>query len=315
MLKDASRARSLAFHAGAASVLRPRVHAVFACEAATRAGDPDAGIHDMRVAAKRLREALRLFAPAFRKKDAKRHLRWVGEINAALGEVRDVDVLEKRLTKRAAKLGAPAGLDDLLARLARRRDGGRSWLVFLLDRVQERMLAAKLEATLVRVAAERTADEPTLERFAVDAILTRLAKVRRRWERVRLDGREESFHRVRIANKHLRYAIEPFVDFLPPAVKDAGRVARRFHDALGDLHDEDVFLHAVETEICCAKPGDRPAWERFARDAQTRRRRYFARTLALADTLMATGWRTLEDALRADAEIAAAEPGADATRH
>ncbi len=313
MPKDA--ARGLAFHAGAASVLRPRVHAVFACEAATRAGDPDAGIHDMRVAAKRLREALRLFAPAFRKKDAKRHLRWIGEINAALGDVRDVDVLEARLTKRAAKLGAPAGLDDLLARLARRRDGGRSWLVFLLDRVQGRMLAAKLEATLVRVAAERTADEPTLERFAVDAILTRLAKVRRRWERVRLDAREESFHRARIANKHLRYAIEPFVDFLPPAVKDTGRIARRFHDALGDLHDEDVFLHAVETEICCSKPGDRPAWERLARDAQTRRRRYFARTLALADTLLATGWRTLEDALRAEAETAPAEPGTDATRH
>src|SRR5271154_6833393 len=102
--------RELPFRKGAARILGPLVRAVFAHEEDTRAGDPEAGVHDMRVATKRLREALRLSLPAFRKKDARKHLAWVEEINDALGEVREIDVLVKKLSKRAAALGEPAGM-------------------------------------------------------------------------------------------------------------------------------------------------------------------------------------------------------------
>src|SRR3981189_3831522 len=56
-----------------------------------RGGDSRKGIHDLRVAAKRFREAFRLFRPVLRKKTFRRHREWIEEVNDALGEGRDRD--------------------------------------------------------------------------------------------------------------------------------------------------------------------------------------------------------------------------------
>ena len=57
-----------------------------------RSGDSKKGIHDLRVAVKRFREAFRLFRPVLRKKTFRRHRDWIEDLNDALGEVRDRDV-------------------------------------------------------------------------------------------------------------------------------------------------------------------------------------------------------------------------------
>ena len=71
-----------------AAILPPKVADVVALEDAVREGSVD-GVHDMRIATKRLREATKLFLPAFGRKRMKRHLGHLEQLNDALGAVRD----------------------------------------------------------------------------------------------------------------------------------------------------------------------------------------------------------------------------------
>src|SRR2546422_2765716 len=89
-----------------------------------RGGDSRKGIHDLRVAVKRFREAFGLFRPVLRKKTFRRHREWIEDLNDALGEVRDRDVALVQLEKLTAGLAEPPrGMADLLARLESERLG------------------------------------------------------------------------------------------------------------------------------------------------------------------------------------------------
>lgn len=65
------------------------------------------GVHDMRVATRRLRAALEVFAPCFPKSDHARVLKEVKAIADALGERRDRDVAILSLTSFAAEMPTP----------------------------------------------------------------------------------------------------------------------------------------------------------------------------------------------------------------
>jgi CHAD domain-containing protein len=65
------------------------------------------GVHDMRVATRRLRAALEVFAPCFPKDEHKRILKEVKALADALGERRDRDVAIRSLTGFAAEMPAP----------------------------------------------------------------------------------------------------------------------------------------------------------------------------------------------------------------
>src|SRR2546428_8218202 len=87
-----------------------------------RSGGSKKGIHDLRVAVKRFREALRLFRPVLRKKTFRRHREWIEDLNDALGEVRDRDVALVELRKLTAGLAEPPrSVADRVARLESER--------------------------------------------------------------------------------------------------------------------------------------------------------------------------------------------------
>src|SRR5258706_6958911 len=89
-----------------------------------RSADSKKGIHDLRVAVKRFREAIRLFRPVLRKKTFRRHREWIEELNDALGEVRDRDVALVQLRKLTAGLAErPGSVAELPARLESERLG------------------------------------------------------------------------------------------------------------------------------------------------------------------------------------------------
>src|SRR5258706_225211 len=102
-----------------------------------RGVDSEKGIHDLRVAVKRFREAFRLFRPVLRMKTFRRHRDWMKDLNDALGEVRERDVALTELRKLTAGLGEPpASVGGLLARLAAERIGAAGALAAMLDRLQ-----------------------------------------------------------------------------------------------------------------------------------------------------------------------------------
>ncbi len=212
----------------------------------TRLGEVEP-LHQMRVGTRRLRSDLRTFRELTDPDWAaslRADLKWLG---AALGDVRDLDVLRGRLRESGA--GLDPHLEGLFDTLAARREVARERLlgalrstryVTLLDRLVEAAAAPPLTAA---------ADAPSRD------VLPPL--VRRSWKKLAQAGRgladaspDEDFHEVRKRAKQARYAAEA----VAPAIgKARGPQAKRFAEAaadlqevLGDLQDSVVAKEAIE---------------------------------------------------------------------
>jgi CHAD domain-containing protein len=250
-----------------------------------RSGDSKKGIHDLRVAVKRFREAFRLFRPALRKKTFRTHREWIEDLNDALGEVRDRDVAIARLRKLTAGLAEPPGsVAGLLARLESERLGAIDALAAMLGRLQLEGLPAQLAARIELIEQETVSGRLTYE-FARERVNERLLDVRARWTAARREATPESLHRARIGNKRLRYAIEPFSRMLGKEVRRLYRTASRFHDVLGDVHDADSMAVMLETSMAGALKPERSAWEGLSVKVIRARRVALRKAFSLADKL------------------------------
>jgi CHAD domain-containing protein len=246
---------------------------------------PKRGIHDLRVAVKRFREAFRLFRPALRKKTFRKHREWIEELNDTLGEVRDRDVALSRLRRLADGAAPPnASLAELIARLESERLGAADALSALIARLQLEGLTAELAAAIDAIEPPAKSAQTTLE-FARERVRERLLDMRGRWADARRQATPESLHRARIRNKRLRYAIEPFSRMLGKEVRRLYRSASRFHDVLGDLHDADTMAVMLETAMARAPGPERRNWEGLAVKVARSRRVALRRAFALADAI------------------------------
>jgi len=250
-----------------------------------RSGDSKKGIHDLRVAVKRFREAFRLFRPVLRKKTFRKHREWIEDLNDALGEVRDRDVALVRLRKLTAGLAEPpSSVVGLQARLESERLGSAHALGAMLDRLRLEGVPAQLAARIESLELEAASGQPTYE-FARERVRERLLDVRARWTAARQEATPESLHRVRIGNKRLRYAIEPFSRMLGKEVRRLYRSASRFHDVLGDLHDADSMAVMLETSMAGASQAERRGWEGRSVKVIRGRRVALRKAFSLADKL------------------------------
>ena len=105
-------------------------------------------VHDMRVASRRLRAVLEIFAPCFPRSEFESVLRDVKQLADALGERRDPDVHIAALEEFSKAL-LPAnrpGVARLVADLRARQSRGNEVLAAELERVAERGLHERLLA-------------------------------------------------------------------------------------------------------------------------------------------------------------------------
>lgn len=93
------------------------------------------GVHDMRVATRRLRAALEVFAPCFPEKRHRKVLKEVKAIADALGERRDRDVAIASLTDFAAEMPAPdrPGIESLVDTFRAEQQEANEGLVPFVD--------------------------------------------------------------------------------------------------------------------------------------------------------------------------------------
>ena len=104
-------------------------------------------VHDMRVASRRLRAALEVFAPCFDGDEHKDLLREVKRLADALGERRDPDVQIDGLQKLRSELPESdhPGIDLLIARTRERQAAGNSALREALEGALTHDLRGRLE--------------------------------------------------------------------------------------------------------------------------------------------------------------------------
>jgi CHAD domain-containing protein len=218
--------------------------------------DPE-GVHDMRVASRRLRSALADFKPYLRRGTLPR--RRLKMIAAALGTVRDEDVSLMALESLKTKVAEPIakGIEAIADERRHRRLHERASLERTIGNEAifefQQDFLARLE-TAVQGPAENSRSKsahktPTFRRLGVDVITQRLKGLREGSECIYDPTRMKELHRLRILAKRLRYAVELFASCWPDEFKTIAREVARLQTSLGGLHDCDIWIAELGRRI------------------------------------------------------------------
>ena len=207
----------------------------------TRLGSDAEDLHQHRVAIRRLRALLRAARPMLDAgwiREVRNELKWAG---AALGDVRDMDVLIEHLTADATILDTRerAAFATLLDQIAERRGAARRTMLSDLRQTRYTRLLDRLETELT---APPVVDSTTnLRRIAA-------AEYRRLRKKMRALGDEpsdEALHAVRIAVKRARYAAELAEGAVGKPASRFITAAKRLQDVLGEHQDAVVAEQVV----------------------------------------------------------------------
>ena len=218
----------------ALAVLRRHFAAMLAKEPGTRLGDDIEELHDMRVASRRLRAAIALFEDVLPADAAKLRpeLAWIGQ---TIGTVRDLDV-------QLARLGDPAEPDPLArlrAVLSEERAQARAAMLDALDSKRYERFVRRFGSMLRSRSGARTAC--ALE-VAPDLVEGRHAALGKAMKRVGPTAEPSAYHRVRIACKRFRYALEFLSDVYPDQTSRLIKRAVGLQDLLGEYQDAQVAI-------------------------------------------------------------------------
>jgi CHAD domain-containing protein len=211
------------------AMMGTQLEAIRAHDPGTRLGDDPEELHQMRVAARRLRAVLRTARPMFSPKPPKliealrEELAWLG---AALGGGRDLDVMRDHLRGELATLdpqdrGVGRGV---LRRLEIARVSARGELLAALDSPRYFTLLDAIEETI----AQPPVMDPDVS--LVDVATREWKKLRKTVKALPEAPADPDLHVVRIKAKRARYAAEL-------AVPEAGHPAERFIDRVKELQD------------------------------------------------------------------------------
>ena len=220
-------------------------------------------LHDLRVAVRRTRSALKLAGDALPAGAAGRfgpEFRWLGDLTTPS---RDLDVYLSGFGETAARLhaAAPGDLEPFRAYLAARRAAERRRLARGLRSARFGELMADWRAALEAAAAPRVAGagrprrggtgRPDIASLAAGRIALACQRVARRGEAITAGaaaGRPPArdLHALRKRCKELRYLLEFFGSlYEPAALRRAVKDLRGLQDCLGDFQDTEVQRNLI----------------------------------------------------------------------
>ncbi len=252
--------------------------------ALTREGDPGA-LHDLRVATRRLREALRLAGGHAReRRKLRQRLR---RLTRAIGPVREVDVSRAVL---AALMARCPGLEVACARVdARLVEVGAARRARFLKHMDEtgiERLAARVRRHLVRARGARV----RIDRAVLAArVADRADRVARAAERAGAMYAPERLHDLRLETKKLRYGLEIARQHRLPGAAPAIARLRQHQDLLGELQDLQVLSAAIRRQQARLPidDTDAPSLSDLLSEIEDRGRELHARFVASRDGLLA----------------------------
>jgi CHAD domain-containing protein len=227
--------------------LREQADALLHADAEIRSGN-DHGVHDARVALRRLRSALATFRTVL-SRDAGEQLRAeLGWLSRSLGDARDRHVVRERLVALAeseAELAGPV-LERILS---------ASW-TSESDTTVTDLLASQRYVDLLAALGEFVAVPPWTERAERAGGPYLRGRIAKDWDR--LAGRvavvsgakpgaapDEALHDIRKAAKRLRYALETAEPVWPRKAKRLRKRVRDLTELLGQRQDTVVTRAAL----------------------------------------------------------------------
>lgn len=229
--------------------------------------DPD-GIHDMRVATRRMRDALKILESTVYDPAKTEHFRkQLRKLTSKLGEARDTDVFLENLRSYKASLAEDqtSGLEYLEQSLENKRKRARidTLKVLRKHKIQETLrnlehFANTPKAGTITHSTKDGSVKPWRVRDFVASSIWKNYEGVLAYQAVMDNYAEASMtnlHQLRIAAKHLRYTLEFFSDTLPGTANTLIEQVTDVQDYLGKLHDHDVAVITCD-QILADHPED-----------------------------------------------------------
>jgi triphosphatase len=248
------------------AVLRRQFAEVRSHEPGTRIGEDPEALHDMRVATRRMRAAMKVFEGSLpeRAKWFRDEFRWV---SGSLGDVRDLDVQIGRLETWRSQADEERSefLGKILDVLKKRRTEARGHMLEALDSARYERLESSFGEMLRRgPGAERelaqsnghSSESEPVTSAAPDLISARYRKWSRAAGRLKESSSTESFHDLRKKGKRLRYALEFVSEVYGKKTEGLIKPLKTLQDDLGD-HQDAIVAAATLRELGTTTEGPR----------------------------------------------------------
>ncbi len=214
------------------------------------------GVHDMRVASRRLRSALKMFSPFIKKRPLKKVRKEIKEIADALGEVRDRDVAIRTLEKmkdKAEREEIKEGIEKITeshnivreqARIALSETLSVERLTHLKEMFNQSLnKAIENERESLKEENQDTKIK-SLRTIGSEIIMSDLKKFLALGQKNIYDPFDvDALHKLRIMAKQLRYAVETFADCRnDESILSFAKMIAGIQSSLGEIHDRDIWI-------------------------------------------------------------------------
>ncbi|WP_119066193.1 CHAD domain-containing protein [Rubrobacter indicoceani] len=223
------------------AVLREQFRRFLAHEPGTRIGEAPDELHDMRVASRRMRAAIKLFGVALptRARHFDGELRWVATF---LGEVRDLDVQLSQIEAWASESdGAPGAFKELRRTLEVERDAARRKMLLSLESSRYGRFLELYSGFLRRGPSPGPlAGHIPVTKSGAGIISRAYRKFRKHGDRVADNSPVEAYHSLRKRGKRLRYALEFLTPVYGGPAEKMVATLKTVQDVLGDHQDAAV---------------------------------------------------------------------------
>jgi CHAD domain-containing protein len=234
--------------------LRLHAHTMASLEPMVRADEFDA-VHQMRVASRRLRAALRSFGTVVPRPgtgQAARELKWLGGL---LGAARDGEVLPAHLQASLRPVPAELLIGPVLARVqghyAPRRAAARAELLEALDSPRYAALLADLDRLTAGPLLGSQADAPARD-VLPGAVRRAYRQAAKRMRRARHappgPGRDVALHQARKSARRARYAAETASLVTGKPARRFGKQMKKVQSVLGD-HQDTVLARQAARDL------------------------------------------------------------------
>jgi CHAD domain-containing protein len=207
-------------------------------------------VHRMRVAGRRLRNALELLGGTIAPKRALLWRKEIGRLTRALGEARDTDVLVLYLEQYL--LDCPSferpGIRRFILRLRQARAANLAKIHKALKSLDKSGVGAEILArteSLTPLEEFVNIQNPEVQTHAAQAINRRLDDFLANESAVGAVEDIAGLHYMRILAKHLRYTLEIYDPVYAGQLAPTIKVLRQMQDQLGAIHDYDVWVERI----------------------------------------------------------------------
>jgi len=244
-LGKASITRDMTARQAVIEILRRDYANMLANEQGARVGLDEEFVHDMRVATRRVRAALRMFEKVFAKSSLDRLTQKIKWLASVLGTVRDLDVYMQAVPDYLAYAQwEPPDYRFYVEGLAAKRKAAHDALLEALDSQRYAALKREMETFLAKPCfSSSSGGIKSIARKRVESLAL---KAQSAGDKAKTD---EELHAARIAFKRARYAAEFTRGLAPKQLGRLARLATQYQDVLGRHQDATIACDRVREAL------------------------------------------------------------------